>query len=588
MFSVWQWSRFLEDHDQFLDILYGRKPVPDCPEVDSPLIQSISRGLKAAALLFGQKAQEAEAILADDSAVAVSGLEKLARQWLITETDSPEQAYETLLQWSQSSSSTHNWTTFRPKSITEQRDQRACEFWLPALRYYVASQLDAWHDVIKEQAQQDFDQARKNGIHEGLLSQIRFAYRFNEARLERPLEQLVTLSNDWYAVASRHPHFKMGVSYILELSLLLEQEGRLHDALLWIERGLELYPLLFEFLLSRARMQKKLGLVDESLKTCDQLIDDYEDDFAGYCLRSNIYFLTGFYDQARRDADKAIQLAPESPESYMARAFVNLQLSQYQQALDDFGQVLLRDPQRYDALRGQGKCLSMLGRDYDALVSFNQLRRQYPDDPDLYYELADVLFAAGYLEDCERVCKTCLALDPGYVSVIVILGMIALRRNDDELAKNLLRRAVELEPDNPFALNELSYLLYLEGEDDEAIALVDRAIDESPDYADALCNKGVILYFRSEFDAAAEVFEEAVKLMPDHVPAWVGKGNTLSQQFEFDEALLCYDKALRIDPRNADACHGKAQLYKMMGLEDEGRKWQERAVHFDPSIEDFS
>ena len=65
----------------------------------------------------------------------------------------------------------------------------------------------------------------------------------------------------------------------------------------------------------------------------------------------------------------------------MARAFVQMQLGHYEEALKDFEQTLQYDPQRYDALRGQGKCLSMLGQDYEALASFNALRRAYPDDP---------------------------------------------------------------------------------------------------------------------------------------------------------------------------------------------------------------
>src|SRR5690554_6575345 len=105
MFSAWQWSRFLEDHDQFLNILYGREPVPDCSDDDSPLINSISRALKAAILLFQQHNQEAELILSDDSSAAVSGLEKMARQWLITETVNPAQAYEVLLHWHQTKES---------------------------------------------------------------------------------------------------------------------------------------------------------------------------------------------------------------------------------------------------------------------------------------------------------------------------------------------------------------------------------------------------------------------------------------------------------------------------------------------------
>ena len=115
-----------------------------------------------------------------------------------------------------------------------------------------------------------------------------------------------------------------------------------------------------------------------------------------------------------------------------------MQLGRYADALKDFDKTIEHDPQAYDAMRGQGKCLSMLGRDFEALSCFNNLRRIYPEDPDIYYEMADILFSAGYMDDCEKVCRRCLQLDDRYANAYVILGMIATRRGEDDMALGLL------------------------------------------------------------------------------------------------------------------------------------------------------
>ncbi len=73
-----------------------------------------------------------------------------------------------------------------------------------------------------------------------------------------------------------------------------------------------------------------------------------------------------------------------------------------------------------------------------ALASFNALRRTYPDDPELYYELADILLSAGYLDDCAKVCRKCLELDEDYANAYVILAMIATRRGDDEKGRSIV------------------------------------------------------------------------------------------------------------------------------------------------------
>jgi tetratricopeptide (TPR) repeat protein len=170
-----------------------------------------------------------------------------------------------------------------------------------------------------------------------------------------------------------------------------------------------------------------------------------------------------------------------------------------------------------------------------------------------------VLFAAGLLDECEQACRECLRLDPTFVSAYVILGMTALHRNDDEKARRLLNQAVAMEPDNPFALNELSYLSHLDGDEDRAIELVNRAIAESPDYADALCNKGIIHYYRSEFEQAAQVFEQNCT-DADHVGDPVA-GQHVVQLIEFDEASRLYDLPWHRSGQSDD-CHGKIMLFR--------------------------
>jgi tetratricopeptide (TPR) repeat protein len=511
---------------------------------------------------------------------------RLAMLWHEAETGDPVNAWQKLNIWMDQApvigkSLIDN--LIRPLNAL---DRRLAWRWAPVLRYYLTTLLTEWPAEIQDQNRQDRLAAQNNGISESTLVRIDFLLRFARARQEKSVSQIIEAAEEWQNLCNQDPLYGDGTEYILEAVVALEYDDRFAEALAWLARGLELEPELYDLLLVKARILKRIGEVKECLAVCDRLIELYPEDFSGYCLRSNTYFLMGWYERAMADAKKAVDVAPENPNSFMARAFVQMQLGRYEEALRDFEQTLQYDPHRYDALRGQGKCLSMLGHDYEALASFNALRRNYPDDPDLYYELADVLFSAGYLEDCEKVCHKCLQLDNDYVNAYVILGMIAMRKNDDDKAHQLLTKAVKMEPDNPFGLNELAYLTHLQGDDDLALELVNRALEEAPEYADALCNKGVILYFRSEFEQSAAIFEDTLRLVPDHVAAMVGKGNTLTQLCDFDEAQQCYDQALALDPENADACHGKAVLYRMLGLDDEVRKWQEKAYALDHEDED--
>lgn len=586
-----KWGASLNSEEIIRQIMLGKTDLPPFTgRRGSPDYFFYQTALAAIDLYRGEfdaAGRRLEEHIAKNSRAGSPGLQctQLARIWLAAETGDPNEAWSRLNDWIAASHAAGRryGDIFHTLAAL---DRRLARRWAPALRYYITTLMTEWTPQIFIQNQEDRKAAIAAGISEQLLIRIDYLMRFARARQEKSVAGIIQAAEDWQALCADSPDFGDGTEYVLEAVIALEYEERFTEALVWLARGLEKDPDLYDLLLVKARILKRIGEIKECLKVCDHLIEKYPDDFSGYCLRSNTYFMMGWYERAMTDARKAVEVAPDNPNSFMARAFVQMQLGRYEEALEDFEQTLRYDPHRYDALRGQGKCLSMLGRDYEALASFNTLRRDYPEDPDLYYELADVLFSAGYLDECERVCRKCLELDEDYANCYVILGMLAMRRNDDDKAARLISRALRMEPDNPFALNEMAYLNHLQGDEDTALEMVNRALEEAPEYADAMCNKGVILYFRSEFEQSNTIFDETLKLVPDHVAALVGKGNTLTQLCEFDEALQCYDHALSMDPKNADACHGKAILYRMMGLEDEGRRWQERAYSLDHDDDD--
>jgi tetratricopeptide (TPR) repeat protein len=583
-----RWGQMLDNESDLRAIVLGEFELPSFPGDPGSPGNLLHRSIQVAVCLYRGEFESARHLLSEIRTDSTGLLcAQLAGIWLEAETDDPAKALQRM----------NDWMSIRRPAAGHpimdrlirpayKLDRRLALRWAPVLRYYMVTLLAEWPAEVLDQSTRDREAALANKISETILVRIDYLLRFAQARQESSVEKIIIAVNDWRRLCESSPQFGDGSEYLLEAAVALEFDEQFSEALTYLEQALKINPDNYDLLLVKARVLKEAGDIKTSLSICDRLIELFSSDFSGYCLRSNIYFLLGWYDKAMTDAHKACEVAPANPNSFMARAFVQMQLGHYEEALRDFEQTLHFDPQRYDALRGQGKCLSMLGKDYEALASFNTLRRSYPDDPDLYYELADVLYSAGYLDDCEKICQKCLQLDSNYVSAIVILGMIALRRNQDEKARQLLTKAVALEPDHPFALNELAYLNHLQGDDETALDLVNRALEESPDYADALCNKGVIHFFRSEFEQAVSLFDQTLQIVPDHVSAWVGKGNALTQLCDFDEAISCYDRALQLDPENAEACHGKAVYYRMIGLDDEVRKWQERAYMIDHEDED--
>ena len=364
-----------------------------------------------------------------------------------------------------------------------------------------------------------------------------------------------------------------------------EADTALIEALVLCAAYREILPEDYDLLVVQARLQRRTGNFAGCLESCAQAIALRPESYAAYCVRSNLRFLMEEFALALEDAQSACRLAPDKAQGFIARAFIMLHLGDYERSLSDFETAIRLDPRRLDAMHGKGKCLSLLGKDEEAMSCFNRLRRMLPDDPDIAYELADAMFAAGFLDDAMRVCQECLALDKTFTEAYVLMAVVETRRENDGLAFTHLERALEIEADNPFALNEMAYLLHLQGRDGEAFDYVEQALDSFPDFTEALYNKATILYFQGLLDESFDLYGRILEGIPDHVSALIGKANVLAQMSELDEALACYDAALKIYPKSSEACLGKATVYRMMGLEQDGQEWQEKArrLEQDPS-----
>jgi tetratricopeptide (TPR) repeat protein len=204
------------------------------------------------------------------------------------------------------------------------------------------------------------------------------------------------------------------------------------DALLRLcQSYLEILPDDYDLLVAQARATRRAGQFEACRDLCTRAIEIRPDAYPAYSVRSNLFFLLEEYTHALQDAEQACRIAPDQPHGFIARGFVQLQLGEYEKALQDFDRALALDAQRLDAMHGRGKCLSLLGEDREAMACFNRLRRLLPQDPDIAYELADAMFAAGFLEDCLRVCGECIALDPSFTEAHVLMAVVETRREND-------------------------------------------------------------------------------------------------------------------------------------------------------------
>lgn len=173
--------------------------------------------------------------------------------------------------------------------------------------------------------------------------------------------------------------------------------------------------------------------------------------FTARALLGNGYFLEKRYDDALEQFDAAVESAP-----YFAQAYYNR------------GQVLLA--------RG-----SESQYDYnEAEKSFDAALRLNFDKHSSLIGLATAALKQQHPDDAEKYAREALAIRSDSLPAMVILGGVAVTRNDGPAAVEWYRQALDQRPNNPALLNSLARI-YATCEDDSvrrgstAIELAQRA-----------------------------------------------------------------------------------------------------------------
>ncbi|MBQ9909213.1 MAG: tetratricopeptide repeat protein [Treponema sp.] len=110
-------------------------------------------------------------------------------------------------------------------------------------------------------------------------------------------------------------------------------------------------------------------------------------------------------------------------------------------------------------------------------------------------------------------------LESGYkpASVYTSLAYVAWKQDDVEKCLDFYKKAIELEPDNPTALNGMGYVLACENRDlTKALSFCKRALDKRPNSAACLDSVGWVYLKLGLMNDAFKYLNQAQELLPQN------------------------------------------------------------------------
>ncbi len=262
----------------------------------------------------------------------------------------------------------------------------------------------------------------------------------------------------------------------------------------------------------------------------------------------------------------ALYLEPENGLALVTLADVYERLKQNEQAIDAYDSVPENSPLRVNADIQIGLLLETMGKKDEATKLLSDLVKEHPNDSEAQTAYGNLLrsrkeFAAA-IDAYTRAIDSSKGPEKALWSLYYYRGIAYERSKNWAPAEADFRKALALYPDQPLVLNYLGYSWVDKNMNlDEAFKMLRRAVELRPQDGYIVDSLGWAYYKLGRYDEAMKDLERAIDLKPsdpvinDHLgDAYWRVGRKLEAQFQWNHA-----RDLKPEPEDLEAILKKIQ-----------------------------
>lgn len=263
----------------------------------------------------------------------------------------------------------------------------------------------------------------------------------------------------------------------------------------------------------------------------------------------------------------AAHLRPDHTEAMLMTAGLLEQQGQHDLATEVYAKIAPTDPAFHFAELGRANATYAAGRKEASMEILQALARSHGNLLTVQIALGDGLRRDERFADAQKAYDAAIAMIPSpgpqHWTLFFSRGICHERLGTFDAAEADMRRALELEPDQPQVLNYLGYSFVDRGEKlDEALSMIQRAVAAQPD-SGYIIDSLAWAYFRLGRHAEALApMEQASLLEPvdpvvtDHLgDVYWAVGRTREAEFQ-------WQRALSFEPTEKDAARIRLKLEK--------------------------
>lgn len=391
----------------------------------------------------------------------------------------------------------------------------------------------------------------------------------------------------------------------LRLGYLYSQQGRYKEGETTIKALLTKDPDSYFALLYLARLAVQSGDYETAATLYEKILPMNWSTELVYEM-AEFYGIREQYKRVEQLYSSILQKEPENEQAALGRVHALLLIDQEKEALIELARIrtFSKKPANIDLISSR---VHIRARNYDkanvllekilakeesaaarymlAMIRIEQnkreaalahLRKITPHDDEFENSIA---FQVRILNDLKRTPEAISLVQklidnpkrrrPLYYS---LLASIHIHQEQLAVGHEILKRGIDLYPDNVQILFEYGLLLEQEGKQDEAIASMEKIIELQSDHVEALNYLGYTWADNNvHLEKALEYIQKAVTLKPDNGFILDSLGWVYFRMGELEKARIELEKATALEPKDPHIHGHLGDIYQAAGQKEKAR-----------------
>jgi tetratricopeptide (TPR) repeat protein len=256
----------------------------------------------------------------------------------------------------------------------------------------------------------------------------------------------------------------------------------------------------------------------------------------------------GQFDKAIAAFEEARRLAPHDAAVAAYLADANIAAKKFGPAVEVARSARAEHPDDLRLARVEAQALRRSGRPDEGISVLEDALKTHHDDPTAYVALAEMLSEADRAAQAVTVLKEAQTTFPADNAVSFELGAVLDKQKRYAEAETVFKQVIARDPENSAALNYLGYMLAERGERlDESVGLLKKALQLEPDNGSFLDSLGWAYFKADKLDLAEQNLHRAADQLKTNSVIQDHYGEVLFKLGRYDDAIAAWTRALAGD-----------------------------------------